>query len=319
VATFSAKTKNELARMIPANRCCRKAELAALILTDGDIRLDSKSDADLSLATENAAVARKIIMLAKALFNLQSTILLQRNKRLKKKNQYVVNIGRQPGVIEALTELGLPGEGAMSKRLLKPPRKNCCRRSYLRGIFLGAGSLNRPEGGDYHLEISLPDEDFCRNLRQLLVKFGLNPKVNYRKNRFVIYLKNSEEIIDLLNITGAHAALLNFENARVIKELRNKVNRLVNCETANLEKTVNTGMRQLGNIKKIAQTIGLKSLPKGLREMAEVRLANPDASLKELGYMLSPIIGKSGVNHRLRRLEEIAQKTEEDESQMPQT
>ncbi|MEW6663018.1 MAG: DNA-binding protein WhiA [Bacillota bacterium] len=310
MATFSTKTKNELARLIPVNRCCRKAELTALILTDGDIWLDSKSEAALTLATENAAVARKIIMLGKTLFSLQSTILLQRNKRLKKKNQYIISIGRQPGVVEALAELGLPGEGVLSRRLPKPPRKNCCRRSYLRGIFLGAGSLNRPEGGNYHLEINLPDEDFCQAVCQLLLKFGLNPKVNYRKNRYVIYLKNSEEIVDLLNIIGAHAALLDFENARVIKQLRNKVNRLVNCETANLEKTVDTGMRQLESIKKIAQTIGLQSLPEGLREMAEVRLANPDASLKELGYMLSPAIGKSGVNHRLRRLEEIAQKIE---------
>jgi DNA-binding protein WhiA len=308
VATFSTKTKNELARLIPPKSCCRKAELTGLILTDGDIRLDSQPEAALHLVTENAAVARKIIILGKTLFRLQATIMLQRNKRLKKKNQYLIIISRQPGILEALIELGLPGEEPFGRRLPETPRKNCCRRSYLRGIFLGAGSLNRPEGGNYHLEINLADADFCQGVCRLLLKLGLHPKVNLRKHRHVIYLKNSEEIIDLLNIIGAHTALLDFENARVVKELRNQVNRLVNCETANLEKTVDTGIRQLQNIKVIAETAGLQSLPAGLREMAEVRLANPDASLKELGYMLSPSIGKSGVNHRLRRLEEMAQK-----------
>ena len=142
---------------------------------------------------------------------------------------------------------------------------------------------------------------------KLINSFGLNSKVIQRKNSFIIYIKEGEQIVDLLNIVGAHTSLLELENIRIMKEMRNNVNRLVNCETANLSKTVNAAVRQVESIKLIQSTIGLKRLPKNLQEVAELRLSYPDESLKELGEMLDPPVGKSGINHRLRKIEKIAE------------
>ena len=144
------------------------------------------------------------------------------------------------------------------------------------------------------------------DLRDLINSFNLRSKVIQRKNSFIIYIKESEQISDLLSIMGAHSALFELENIRIMKEMRNNVNRLVNCETANLSKTVNAAVRQVESIKFIQSEIGLKRLPKNLREIAELRLNYPDESLKELGEMLDPPVGKSGVNHRLRKIEKIA-------------
>ena len=145
--------------------------------------------------------------------------------------------------------------------------------------------------------------DLCK----LINSFGLNSKVIQRKNSFIIYIKEGEQIVDLLNIVGAHTSLLELENIRIMKEMRNNVNRLVNCETANLSKTVNAAVRQVESIKLIQSTIGLQRLPKNLKEVAELRLSYPDESLKELGEMLNPPVGKSGINHRLRKIEKIAE------------
>ena len=144
-------------------------------------------------------------------------------------------------------------------------------------------------------------------MKELINEFGFNSKVVSRKNNYVVYLKESEQISDLLSIIGAHTALLNLQNAKIVKAMRNNVNRIVNCETANLSKTVNAAVRQIENIKLIKSTIGIDSIPANLQEIANLRLMYEDLSLKELGEMLTPPIGKSGVNHRLRKIEEIAQ------------
>jgi len=167
--------------------------------------------------------------------------------------------------------------------------------------------VSAPEG-DYHLEMLVNDEHFSEELCTLLKRYDLAAGINKRKNWDVVYLKGSEDIIKLLNLMGAHGALLNFENARIYKDVRNQVNRLVNCETANLSKTVNAAVRQVEDIKLIAQAMGLAKLPPNLRKVAELRLRYPDISLKELGEMLEPCIGKSGVNHRIRRIQKIADK-----------
>lgn len=186
-------------------------------------------------------------------------------------------------------------------------QKKCDKIAYLRGAFLAGGSINNPEG-TYHLEIITNDSQHAEALTDLMNYFQLGAKISLRKNWYVVYIKESENIVDFLGFIGAHRALLEFENVRVLKDVRNKVNRLVNCETANLTKTVMAAIRQKENIELIASTIGLQALPLPLREIAQLRLEYPDASLKELGEMLTPKVGKSGVNHRMRKIDELAEK-----------
>lgn len=307
--SFSAVTKNELARVMGQRSCCRLAELAALIKMDGSIQISGVRQVALNIITENAAVARKIFSLVKSLFGLQTEVLVQRKTRLRKNNSYLVRIPPQQGMNEILSRLGMwDGSGRLEDAVRDDlVRRDCCRRAYLRGVFLGGGSVNSPDG-TYHLEVITDNEDFARYIGKLMQKFHLAAKVSQRKNWYVVYLKESEQIVGFLNIMGAHSALLNYENARIYKDMRNQVNRLVNCETANLNKTVNAAVRQLENIELIRDSVGLEQIPDSLREAAELRVKYPDANLKELGDMMLPRLGKSGVNHRLRKIEEIAER-----------
>lgn len=183
---------------------------------------------------------------------------------------------------------------------------NCCKKAFLRGVFLWAGSVSDPEKV-YHLEMKFETEALADEVVKIMQGFGVKAKKSIRKDRFVVYLKEGDEIADFLVLLGAQQALLELENVRVVKEVRNSVNRRVNCETANLQKTVESGMSQLKDIEWIAEHIGFERLPGNLREIAEARLNHPDASLTELGSYLDPPVGKSGVNHRLRRLKKIAE------------
>jgi hypothetical protein len=184
-------------------------------------------------------------------------------------------------------------------------KKSCCRRAYIRGVFQGGGSVNKP-GGDYHLELVTDNDDYAKALVKLLQSFDLQAGLSSRKQDSVVYLKGADEITSFLNVVGAHNALLDFENTRIVKDMRNRVNRIVNCETANLEKTVNTGMRQVEKIRFLKEKGYLSKLSAALQEIAEVRLQYPEVSLQELVEILGGRLGKSGVNHRLRKLEQVA-------------
>lgn len=307
--SFSVDTKNELARIMAKKPCCQLAELAALIKMDGLIQISGQHRLSLQMITESASVARKIITYLKTIFGVHTDILMTRKSRLKKNNVYLIRMSPQPEVVRIMESVGLiDGQGQFLDHI-KPEivKKDCCRRAYLRGVFLGGGSVSNPEG-DYHLEILVNDENFSRTLCDLMGRYDLAARINKRKNWDVVYLKGSEEIIKLLNLMGAHSALLNFENVRIYKDMRNQVNRLVNCETANLNKTVDASVKQMKDIRLVEETIGLSKLPENLRVLAELRINYPDASLKELGEMLKPPIGKSGVNHRIRRIQRIAEK-----------
>ncbi|MFZ5632824.1 MAG: DNA-binding protein WhiA [Bacillota bacterium] len=304
--SFSAQTKDELARLADTRNCCKMAELAALFRMDGSIQISGKR-VYINIVNENAAVARKIFSLIRELFGAPAEVLVQRKNKLRKNNIYLVRVPPQQMTGEILLTLGLVDEdGRLLKKVKKDFFKNeCCRRAYLRGVFLGGGSVNNP-GGTYHLEIITNNEDHARDIRRIFRRFKLDAKINTRKNWFVVYLKESEQIVTCLNIMGAHSALLDFENKRIIKDMRNQVNRLVNCETANLNKTVNAAVQQLESIRLVKAAVGLDKLPPPLRQVAEARINNPGASLRELGEMLDPKVGKSGVSHRMRKIEEIA-------------
>lgn len=263
----------------------------------------------LNITTENAAVARKIFSMVKGLFNLRTEVLVQRKTRLRKNNIYLVRIPPQQQLAVVLRQVGMLDQQDRLKDTVREDlfAKGCCRRAYLRGVFLGGGSVNNPEG-TYHLEVTTGNEKHAGSICRLMQKFRLRAKISERKNWQVIYLKGSEQIVRFLNIIGAHSALLSFENARIYKDVRNRVNRLVNCETANLNKTINASVRQIENIRLVRDTIGFDHISTSLREAAELRVKYPDASLKELGDYMQPRLGKSGMSHRLRKIDEIAEK-----------
>jgi hypothetical protein len=233
---------------------------------------------------------------------------VRKKMRLKKNNIYIVRVPR--GVQEMLLSLKIVSEGFVFQSGIDESliRKECDRRAYLRGAFLAGGSVNNPEGSSYHLEISSMYEEHCEALCELINRYGLNARCIERKKGYVLYLKEGEKIIDFLSLIGAHQALLKFEDVRIMRDMRNSVNRIVNCETANLNKTIGAAMRQIENIKLLEREIGLDQLPEKLREVALVRLQHPDLNLKEVGEMLKGNVSKSGVNHRLRKLDELANK-----------
>lgn len=310
--TFSSIVKNEISKLALEDKCCKLAELSALIKMTGTIQIHGKNNIGIKLSTENASIARMLFSLIKEIFDVNTRVAVRRNKQLKKNNIYTLYIDTQVGSNEILLATGILSktpEGIkinykLPSKLVKKP---CCKKAYLRGVFLGGGSISDPEK-TYHLELVTNNSEYAESIRKLINTFDLNAKVVNRKGNFVVYLKEGEQIVDFLNIIGAHKALLSLENVRIYKEMRNNVNRIVNCETANLSKIVNASMRQINNIELIKNKIGFDKIPEGLAEIAELRLRYPDASLKELGEMMNPPIGKSGINHRLRKLDEIAEK-----------
>nr|WP_280521516.1 DNA-binding protein WhiA [Paenibacillus mangrovi] len=299
-------TKKELT-MIEADACCEQAELSALIRMNGAVQLSNKK-VILDVSTENAAIARRIYSLIKKHFQAHTELLVRKKMRLKKNNVYIVRIPAR--VQEILKELKIVSEGFLFRADIDPVlvKKNCCKRAYLRGAFMAGGSVNNPEGSSYHLEISSMYEEHCQALVDLANEFQLNARLIERKKGFILYIKEGEKIIEFLNLIGAHQALFKFEDVRIMRDMRNSVNRIVNCETANLNKTIGAAVRQIDNIKLLQKEMGLENLPDKLREVAEIRLAHPDMNLKEVGELLKGTVSKSGVNHRLRKIDELAEK-----------
>lgn len=308
--SFSATTKNELSRIPLIEDCCAMAELAALVRMNGTIQISGMKKIHLKFTTENAAIARRIFSLLKTIYNTSVEVMVRRNKQLKKNNNYLIVINDKEISKQILEDVGfIRGDSSFFNPNYTIPQEiiknRCCKRSYIRGAFLGGGSISNPEK-TYHLEFVTSSKEHAEDLSGVINSFELNSKIVVRKDNYVVYIKEGEQIVDLLNIIGAHQALLKLEDIRVLKNVRNNINRIVNCETANLSKTIDASMRQVENIKYIESTIGLDKLPEGLRELAELRLEYSDASLKELGMMLNPTVGKSGVNHRFRKIEELA-------------
>lgn len=314
--SFSSTAKNEMCRVADEKECCQIAEIAAILRMSGTIHLMGKQGLSFRIVTENPAIARRVFMLLKNCFNIHTDILLKKNSSLKKNNAYILVVTPEMKAKEILIKTGLLKEHGQGMLTLSNKigsdiiKKPCCRKAYLRGAFLGGGSISNPEK-TYHMEFVTNSLEFAEELIKLINSYDLGAKHIQRKNTYVVYLKEGEQIVDLLNIMGAHSALLDLENVRIYKEMRNNVNRLVNCETANLNKTVDAAVRQIECIKLIQDKLGLRKLPHNLRDVAELRITYPDLTLKELGEMLNPPIGKSGVNHRLRKIEKIAEELQE--------
>ncbi|WP_232696573.1 DNA-binding protein WhiA [Brevibacillus daliensis] len=303
--SFAALTKKELT-MIEGKTCCNRAELAALIRMNGTIQFGTGKFV-LDITTENAAIARRIYSLVKEIFQIHAELLVRKKMRLKKNNVYIVRLPHR--AMEILEDLRIMDKSLDFYPGISPDliENECCARAFLRGAFLAGGSVNHPEASSYHLEIFSSYQDYCEALTELANRYYLNAKCIERKKGFVMYIKEGEKITDFLSVIGAHQALLYFEDVRIVKDMRNSVNRLHNCEIANINKTVNAATRQMESIQLIEKVMGLENLPPRLREVAEIRLQNPDINLKELGEMIpSGPVSKSGINHRLRKINEIA-------------
>lgn len=302
--SFASEMKKEITQ-IDSDELSLKAELSAMIRMNGSLSFANRQ-LSLDVQTENAAIARRMYTILKQLYNYKIELLVRKKMRLKKNNVYICRL--RDGAKELLESLGiLSGNFLMnheiSEHLLQTQQS---RRAYLRGAFLAGGSVNNPETSAYHLEIYSLYEEHGYALMNLMNQFDLNAKTIERKKGFVTYLKEAEKISDFLSLVGAYQAMMKFEDVRIIRDMRNSVNRLVNCETANLNKTIGAAIRQVENIKYIDKRIGIEQLPDKLQEIARLRVAYQDVTLKELGEMMSTSVSKSGINHRLRKIDEIA-------------
>jgi DNA-binding protein WhiA len=306
--------KNELARAMPEKQCCRLAELAGFLRVGGVFGLAKDGGCALTLSTENPAVARHYKKLLKEYFGARSNLFVGSHANFRRKGHLyelcmdesadAEHILRETRIIREIDGCRRAEEGVCEELL----KTKCCRRAYLRGAFLGAGALSDPEKG-YHLEIVCDSEVLAGDLRRLFNGFAdIRAKVASRRGRIAVYRKNSGRIADILNILGAHGQLLKFENVKILKELRNRTNRISNCDNANLDKSLRAAEDRIGVIAGLRDGGGLSSLPEKLRATALLRLANPEASLAELGEMSNPPISKSAVHHRLKRIEELAAK-----------
>ena len=309
--TFSSKVKDELSRTEISDERSAKAEAAAFVRTVGYITIKGLNKVEFEFLTENAAVARRIFKVLKAAHNINAAVSVSKSNRLKKQNNYIIKINEKL-TRQFLEETRMIEDNDLNIMNLnyKVPEdfidSDLCKRAYIKGSFMGSGSISNPEKS-YHAEFVSNKEAQSKTIQDILKTYGIIGKNIYRKNNYVTYIKESEQISDLLALMGANNAVLDFENIRAVKETRNQINRVINCETANLDKIVDTSMRQINNIKILKKYKVIDQLPESLRELAYLRLKHSNASLKELGHMLNPPLGKSGVNHRLRKIEEIAE------------
>lgn len=313
--SFSSDVKDELSRQIPAARHCQIAEMAAIISLCGRILISSEDRYCIKIHTENIAVARKYFTLLKKTFQINTEVSIRQNSYLKKGRTYTVTIREHENAMRVLKAARLIDEhqeieenlSVVGNLVVQQP---CCKRAFIRGAFLATGSISDPEKS-YHFEIVCATMGKAEQLKEIAAAFAIDAKIIQRKKYFVLYIKEGSQIVDILNVMEAHVALMNLENVRILKEMRNSVNRKVNCETANINKTVSAAVKQLEDITYIRDTAGFGILPEGLEEIALRRLEQPEATLKELGEMLNPPVGKSGVNHRLRKLSQIAESIRE--------
>ena len=330
--SFSTKVKEEIGRHLSRSRHCRIAELLALVLATGEVSFRDGT-VELHLKPENELISKKLCLLIDVLFERQIQYELS-DRCIKITNQDMVDRILQTiklydyvdfleedwldedelMAIEDDTVTYVSSHGISLQNCQFPKQviqKDCCKKAFLRGIFLATGSVSDPSKA-YHFEMVVRNKDMAASVQEVMQSFLLDAKVVKRKKYYIVYLKEGAMIVDMLKIMEASVNLMDMENVLILKEMRNDINRRVNCETANIKKTVNAARRQIDDILYIEKKKGLKYLSDSLRQIAELRLEEPDANLVELGEMLNPPVSKSGVNHRLRKISEIANRLREE-------
>ena len=313
--SFSSKVKEELSKECNSPRHCCIAETAATISMCGKVIFDEKDHVRIEIHTENVTVARKYFTLLKKTYNINTDVSIRHSSSLNKNRSYILSVNDDETARKIL----------MTCRLMKPfgvieedfsisdsliIQRECCKRAFIRGAFLAAGSVSDPVK-TYHFEIVCLSEAKAKQLQMIMETFNINARVIKRRKYFVVYVKDSSQVVDLLNIMGAYNALMDMENVRIVKDMRNNVNRKVNCETANINKTVSAAVKQIEDIRFIQMSSAFDELPESLQEMAELRVRYPEATLAELGQLLDTPVGKSGVNHRLKKISLFADELRE--------
>lgn len=307
--SFSGNVKEELLRCIDSARHCQIAELAAILAFDGEILRFPQGQIGLRVSSENESLVRKYFTLLEKTFIMNDSVSID-SRITKRNNRFVVELEDSEFSVKVLQAVKLLGMDRIPQSfdvLVNQivVQRNCCKRAFVRGAFLCAGSISDPEKF-YHFEIVCSSKAKATQLMELIQSFEVDAKIVKRKKYYVVYVKEGAQIVELLGLMGAGVSLMNLENVRILKDMRNTVNRKVNCETANINKTVNAAVKQVEDILYIRDTAGLHTLPENLEETALLRLEYPQASLKELGTLLSTPVGKSGMNHRLRKICSIA-------------
>ena len=309
--SFSSSVKDELSRQMPGARHCQIAETAAILSLCGRVKISASDHFWIEIHTENVAVARKYFTLLKKTFNIRTDVSIRSGINPGRSRTYIVAVREHEEalkVLQAVKLINSQGEIGENLSLIRNVvlQNACCRRAFIRGAFLAAGSISAPEKF-YHFEIVCPTEPKAEQLKNIIATFDIEAKIVPRKKYYVVYIKEGSQIVDILNVMEAPVSLMELENIRIVKEMRGSVNRQVNCETANINKTVSAAVKQIEDIRFIQSVAGLSGLPESLQEMARIRLERPEATLKELGEALDPPVGKSGVNHRLRKLSLVAE------------
>lgn len=320
--SFSAKVKEELIKHIPKARHCQIAQIAAMITMEGKVSISEKEEYRIIVTTESIYVARCYYELVRRAFSISPEVIYRKNKAVNGSYTYQILVLSHTEAMRILEATKLIHSADASEDAYSNIYEDtvnhlvvqnlCCKKAFLKGSFLAAGSISDPQKG-YHFEIVCDSEEKALMMKEMMECFSLEPKIILRKRYFVVYLKEGSMIADMLTIMEAHISLLEFENVRILRDVRNDINRKVNCETANLNKTVNAAVKQVEDILYLKEQGKLLNLPKPLLEVADLRLEYQDASLKELGDMLNPPVGKSGVNHRLRKISNYANEVREKE------
>lgn len=314
--SFSAAVKNELVRLPLGKNCCMLSELSALTQTSGHLSFRGRGKMSVTYRLDNTGVARRLFLLLKKRLTVNPTLHFTQTSQLGGRRTCVLTLDEEDTrkLLEALHMIETDSEGQIHLRRTAPRHpmtRRCCRRAFLRASFLGSGTMADPERS-YHLEWRADDEHLAEVLEKLLEKCDMTGKTYMRKQRQVVYLKGAQQISDMLALMGASHSVLDTESIRVRKQIRTSAVRAVNCDEHNGEKMLDASQKQMNDIRLISLKTGLFNLPPALQEMARLRIENPAVSLQELGQMMNPPIGKSGVNHRMRRLAEIAEKIKED-------
>lgn len=292
--SFSSNIKDELYQAMGNSRHCQMAELAAIL----HYLCREDEDGNFFIYTDHEELLKKCHRLLLKTFAPKQT----RDEKPSFEELCSEDVLKTLKLVDVDGALRC-GDYAVDGTLLK---QSCCKRAFLRGVFLCSGSVSNPEKG-YHMEFVLSGEEFPKQVQATIKSFDIDAKITNRKKYTVVYIKEGEGIVNLLNVMGAFTSLMDLENLRILKEINNSINRQMNCDSANINKSVAAGRKQIADIMRIRDCMGFKDLPENLQEIAELRLVYPELSLKELGELLDPPIGKSGVNHRLRKLSEIAE------------
>ena len=316
--SFASETKNELARIEPEKKCCMLAEISGFLRVAGSIGLVGFGKFKIIITTDNPAVARHYKKLSQDYFGIETKLEIGEGKavgksRSSKKFSYSITIDADNRSEQILRETGIllvrEGNNYISDGIYSGiVRTKCCKKAYLRGVFMGAGTMSDPEKG-YDLEFVLESATMAADLKKLINSFvDLSCKVTERRGKHVVYMKKADYISDMLAIMGASSQVFSMEETRIKKEMVGSARRMSNCDSANMDRSIEASMKHIEAIKKIQETKGLASLPETLREAAELRLEHPDISIAALGELCDPPMKKAGINKRLMRIQEIASK-----------